>query len=312
MPIARVEHPFGPMLPPIGLPGLGSASPMIVLARFLGGLPLAWLHALGALAGWLVYCASPRYRRVLRANLAQAGLDDAALRRRTIAAAGRQAFELLAVWTRPIEDVDALVREVSGLHLFEQARAARRGVVLVTPHIGCFDIAALWAARRFPITVLYRPPRVRALAPLMLGGRMRSGMKLAATDLGGVRQLMRALRAGECVGMLPDQVPAGGEGRWVSFFDRPAYTMTLATRLAESYSAPLLFAFCERLAHGQGFRLCFIAPPAPVPGEDPLRTLNRGLEMLIRSCPEQYLWGYNRYKRPAGVEPPPVAPEVAA
>lgn len=284
---------------------------MLGFARLIGRLPLGWLHALGAAAGWLVYAVSPRYRRAVRANLAQAGLDRADVRRAAIAAAGRQAFELFKVWTAPPAECVALVREVLGGELLAPEAAPGRGFVLITPHMGCFEVAAQWFAARAPITVLYRPPKLAALAPLMRAGRERPNLRLATTDLAGVRRLMRALRAGESVGLLPDQVPGRGEGEWVEFFGRPAYTMTLATRLAASFDAPVRIAFCERLPRGAGFRLRLFALPAPLPGEDPLRRLNRALEDLIRACPSQYLWGYNRYKVPAGAAPAaPAAPQA--
>jgi KDO2-lipid IV(A) lauroyltransferase len=280
-----------------------TTSRMLGFARLIGRLPLGWLHALGAAAGWIVYLVSPRYRRSVRANLAQAGLDRAGVRHAAIAAAGRQAFELFRIWTAPPAEGVALVREVVGADLLTTARVAGRGLVMITPHMGCFEVAAHWFAAREPITVLYRPPKLAALEPLMLAGRERPNLRLATTDLAGVRRLMRALRAGESVGLLPDQVPGRGEGEWVEFFGRPAYTMTLANRLSASFDAPMIIAFCERLPRGAGFRLRFSALPDPLPGEAPLRRLNRAIEDLIRSCPEQYLWGYNRYKVPAGAAP---------
>ena len=108
--------------------------------------------------------------------------------------------------------------------------------------------------------------------------------------------------------MLPDQAPRTGEGVWLPFFGRPAYTMTLAARLTETGAIPLL-AWGERLPNGQGFRLHFSPPTAPIEGDTIARAacINREMEQLIRQQPAQYLWGYNRYKHPAGAEPPPQA-----
>jgi KDO2-lipid IV(A) lauroyltransferase len=119
-----------------------------------------------------------------------------------------------------------------------------------------------------------------------------------------VRAMLKALKRGEAIGLLPDQVPGIGEGEWVEFFDRPAYTMTLVGRIAEQTGAAVLLCCAERLPRGRGYR--FFAEPilAPRPPESAVRALNRSLERLIRRHPEQYLWGYNRYKVPAGVLPP--------
>ena len=118
--------------------------------------------------------------------------------------------------------------------------------------------------------------------------------------------MLKALGRGEAIGILPDQVPGVGEGEWVEFFGRPAYTMTLVTRLAARTGAPVLLGYAERLSWGRGYRVVVEPLPESAPGESPVRTLNRGLEQMIRRCPTQYLWGYNRYKVPAGAEPPPL------
>lgn len=106
--------------------------------------------------------------------------------------------------------------------------------------------------------------------------------------------------------MLPDQAPRRGEGRWIDFFGRPAYTMTLAAKLSESGAAVVL-AWGERLPDGEGYRLHFMPPASPVTGtlEERAFAINREMEQLILQCPEQYLWGYNRYKRRRGTEPAP-------
>ena len=153
--------------------------------------------------------------------------------------------------------------------------------------------------------VLYTPPKQKFIAPAMHAGRDRPGLRTATPDLSGVRAMLRALRKGEDVGILPDQAPGRGEGEWADFFGRPAYTMTLVRRLAESTGACVLLAYAERLPGGAGYRGHVQAMPVAEPGEAAARHLNRALETLIRRCPEQYLWSYNRYKVPAGVTPPP-------
>ncbi len=280
---------------------------MLTLLRFLSRLPLSALHRLGALAGWAAYWASPTYRRHVRENLALAfpGGVPPGLRAAAVAHAGRGLLELPALWLRPKERVVTLVRRVSGWEAVEAAWQAGRGIVFLTPHLGCFEITAQYYASRAPITVLYRPPKQGWLRPVVEQGRGGPNLRLAPADTAGVRLLARALRRREAVGILPDQVPGRGEGLWVDFFGRPAYTMTLAARLAEMSGAAVIFAFGERLPGGEGFHLHLSPPPLPIAGTLPERVaaLNRALEALIRRCPEQYLWGYNRYKVPAGAEP---------
>jgi KDO2-lipid IV(A) lauroyltransferase len=171
--------------------------------------------------------------------------------------------------------------------------------------MGAFEVAAQYAASRMPITVIYRRPKVAWLEPLMRAGRERANVRLVPADVRGVRELFKALARGEAVGFLPDQVPGAGEGEWSEFFGRPAYTMTLAAKLAARDNVACFLAFARRLPRGAGYSI-LVQPLGPArPGERATRRLNRALEELVRLCPEQYLWGYNRYKRPAGAKPRP-------
>ena len=278
------------------------------MSRFLmslaSRLPLAFLHAIGALLGWAMYGLSPTYRRHLRDNLEAAGFRDAATRRAAIASAGRLLAELPAVWLRPRKAVVALVRRFHGQEHVDAARAAGQGIVFITPHLGCFEVAAQAAAEQMPITVLYRPPKLAWLQPIIEEGRGRDNVRLARADRSGVRELLAALLRKEAVGILPDQVPGEGEGEWVEFFGRPAYTMTLAGRLAARPGSVCLLGFGERLPGGAGYVLHVRPLPAAEAGESATRHVNRALEALIRECPGQYLWGYNRYKRPKGAAVP--------
>ena len=196
---------------------------------------------------------------------------------------------------------------ITGWELVEKATAEGRGIVYLTAHMGCFEITAQYLSTHAPVTVLYRPPKQAWLQTLIEAGRARQQLHIAAADLAGVRTLLKALKRGEAVGMLPDQAPQAGEGRWIDFFGKPAYTMTLAARLTES-GAAVIVVWAERLPGGAGYHFHLYEPTQPIEGDtfERARRISHEVEALIRRCPEQYLWGYNRYKRPAGVEPPPV------
>lgn len=278
---------------------------MVFLFRILSFLPLSLVHLLGGGLGRLVYWLSPTYRRHLRENMELAGVP-AALRGAAAAAAGKQMLELSHIWLRPLEDAAAQVVEVVGWELVEAARQTGRGIVFLTPHLGCFEITAQYYAAFGDITVLYRPPKQAAVQRMILAGRQRPNLHLAPANLSGVRSLIKALKQGQAVGMLPDQAPKEGEGVWLKFFGRYAYTMTLAARLTET-GATTLMAWGERLPDGRGYRLHLQPPRQPLAGATVARAqqINWEIEDLVRQCPAQYLWGYNRYKRPRGAEAPP-------
>ena len=274
---------------------------MLSLFRFVSGWPLPLLHAVGAALGWLVWAASPTYRRRITANAALAGYRFADVRG-AVANAGRMSAETPRLWFGP-----AVPTQWVGTEVVDAAYAARKGVVFLTPHLGCFEITAQGLAERYhaeygPITVLYRPARQASLAPVVESARQREGLETAPTTLSGVRQIIKALRAGRAVGLLPDQVPPKGQGLWSPVFGQPAYTMTLGARLIQQTGATPLLVWGERLPRGQGFRLHFEAFAEPL--SDDLETavaqINRAMEHLIRQCPGQYLWGYGRYKTPRG------------
>jgi KDO2-lipid IV(A) lauroyltransferase len=274
------------------------------LLQIAAKLPLRVLHAVGTVLGWAVYGMSPTYRRHLRENLAQAGITDARTRRETIAAVGQMVAEIPALWFRPQHEVAALVKGVEGAADEALAAAAqRRPLLFLAPHMGSFEVTAQYASLQVPITVLYRAPKMAWLEPLMQEGRSRGRVRLAPADLSGVRELMAALKRGEAAGFLPDQVPGEGEGEWAEFFGRPAYTMTLAARLVEREGIEAFLAYARRLPRGQGYVIVVRHLPEKLAGETATRRLNRAIESLVRECPGQYLWAYNRYKTPSGAKP---------
>ena len=274
--------------------------------RLLSALPLRVLHGLGALLGWLTYSLSKQYATRMRENLQQAGfsLEDKAGRQllsTAIAEAGKSVVELPWIWGRSYSEVLGSVVACRGREYFEAAEASGKSIIYLTPHLGCFELAGLYCAQYKPITILYRQPKLAWLEEVMCKGRERGQAKLAKADLSGVRLLFKALKRGEAIGMLPDQVPGGGEGEWVDFFGRPAYTMTLVGRLAKASDATLLLVSAERQA--AGYVICFEPLQLDYSQPVPLQ-INVALEKMILDCPAQYLWSYNRYKVARGVLPP--------
>ncbi len=258
-------------------------------------LPLPLLHAVGAALGWMTFAASGSYRRRFLENARQAGYTLRQVRG-AVAETGKLLAELPRLWFgRPVRI------EWTGTELVTAAQAEGRGIVFLTPHLGCFEVTAQGFAQRFgPITVLYRPARKPWLRALVDGARRRHNLATAPTTLAGVRQMLRVLRDGGAVGLLPDQVPPEGLGLWAAFFGREAYTMTLSTRLAQQTGAAILLAWGERLPFGRGYRMHFRPWPGRIAQDaaGAAAEVNGQMERLIRECPHQYLWGYARYKRP--------------
>lgn len=275
---------------------------MKALFRAFALLPLPLLHAVGAALGWLSFLVSGTYRRRFGDNARQAGYGFAQVRA-AVAEAGKLIAEVPRLWFgRPV----AIHWE--GADLIEAALAQGRGILFLTPHLGCFEATAqAYAARYGRITVLYRPARKAWLRELVDTSRRRANLDAAPTTLAGVKQMLKALKAGNAVGLLPDQVPPDGLGVWAPFFGRTAYTMTLPGRLARQTGATVLLAWGERLPWGRGY--CIRLRRWPDGGISPdaaaaAAQVNAQMERLIRERPQQYLWGYARYKAPTGSAAP--------
>lgn len=273
------------------------------LFRTFSVLPLLLLHVLGWGLGWLSFVLSPRYRRRLLAHAKLAGVSGGTALA-SVGEAGKLVAELPRLWLgRPV------AVDWDGADCIEAAQAQGRGVLFLTPHLGCFEITAQAYAQRFgarqPMTVLFRPARQPWLRDLVAGARRRPGLQTAPTTLAGVKQLIKALKAGEVVGLLPDQVPPEGQGVWAPFFGRDAYTMTLSARLAHAAGAQVLLAWGERLSWGRGYCVHVrrydeaACGPLSTDAATAARQINQAMEQLVRECPRQYLWSYDRYKSPA-------------
>ena len=272
---------------------------MFSLFKFASRFPLWLAHALGWVMGWLVFAASAVYRRRFIANARQAGMGWRQWRG-AVGESGKLVAELPRLWLgRPVPV------QLTGSEHVDAALALGQGVVFLTPHLGCFEITAQAYAERYgqsqqPITVLFRPARQAWLRAVMMTARNRPGLQTAPTTLAGVKQMIKALKKGQSLGLLPDQVPPLGMGLWVPFFGQEAYTMTLSVRLAQQTGATVLMAWGERLSWGRGYRVHFqpLSAPLPQDGTQAVRAINREMEALIQGCPQQYLWGYARYKQP--------------
>ena len=278
---------------------------LVHIFRLLSKLPLRALHWLGAALGWLVYLLSHSYRKRLRGNLENAGFSPHL--HSAIAESGKAIVELPFIWCAPPERVAQHATDENWEYV-QSVLDSGRGIVFLTPHLGCFEITAQQIALRTPLTVMYRPPKIAALTPLIEGARARHNLHLAPATLAGVRILAKCLRRGEPVGVLPDQVPQEGEGVWAPYFGRSAYTMTLPAKLAQLGHADVILVYAERRPKGQGFIVRFVPFEGKLEGTaaEQATTINRAMEQLIARCPAQYFWSYNRYKQPDGVAGPGV------
>jgi Kdo2-lipid IVA lauroyltransferase/acyltransferase len=288
---------------------------IVLLIRLLARLPLRWGARLGTLLGRLNWRTRGRMARTTGTNIALCfpeldGPTQAALSRHSLEHIFRTFTEAGAIWLWPAERTLGLIREVDGLNLLQQAHAEGKGVIMLSPHVGNWELMGLFmnTCGLGQTSQLYQAPTDPALAELLFTARSRTGARMVATDKKGVAELLQGLRRGEVIGILPDQVPDESGGEFAPFFGIPALTMTLCTRLLQKTGARAVICAAVRTEDRPGFRLVFREPDPKIYAQhmpEALAGLNSSLEALIREFPEQYHWEYKRYKRqPPGRQRP--------
>ena len=289
---------------------------MLWIFRFFSIWPLAALHNLGGALGWGVWALNPKYRAQFRANVAQAGLDFA-LAKPAIAEAGRLVTELPKLWLRPHQPPclqnPKMAVTLHGVDFATHAFSRGKGVIFFGAHCGCFELMPQLLAEVFGpvhgnLTAIYRPARQAGLAAVELATRQRPYLTVLPASLSAIRAMHKALKANQAVAMLTDQVPPEGLGVWSPFFGKPAYTMTLAARLALQSGAALVPVVCDRLPQGAGYVVSILPPlqalqagqldAARLGVDAVVEQINQSVEAMVRRNPGQYVWGYGRYKTP--------------
>ncbi len=277
-------------------------------------LPLPLAQGIGGGIGWLLGKVRNRERRVAEANIEacfpeKSGQEQRALRAQSLISSGKLFSEIPAAWLRPLSYWDDRIESAEMERRAADLLARGNGLILAAPHLGNWEIGVHRLNRIAPVTVMYRQPRKPEIEPIMVAGRALGGGSLVPANRRGVRDVSVALGRGEMVAILPDQAPKMSDGRgagvFAPFFGKPAYTMTLVSRLARRSGAPVLFIYTERLAGGK-FLLTYCDAPPGVDSEDLVEAataLNAGVESCVRRRPEQYLWTYKRFSPSAPGDP---------
>ncbi|MEW8506217.1 MAG: lysophospholipid acyltransferase family protein [Candidatus Thiodiazotropha sp.] len=289
-----------------------SKHPAYTLWRLTAHLPLNWLHRIGRLLGRLYVWFPNRERRITEINLRLcfpeiADRELIELRNQAMVEMGATLMEMAAIWFAPTERILGLIEGISGAELLQREKG--RGLIILLPHLGCWEIIGLELPTHQRVTSLYRPPRNSAYESVIKQARERSGAELVPTDTSGVKRILAALKSGGVTCILPDQQPKSDSGaQFAPFFGIPALTMLLTNRLARKTGAKVIFAYAERLAAGRGYHIHYLPADEKILDKDPMvatSALNHDVESIIRRLPAQYQWSYKRFhKQPEGGESP--------
>lgn len=266
-------------------------------------LPLSWARAIGRGAVCLYWPFGGRSRKVTERNiqLVFPELSDDArsrLARDSLRATGELAAEMGHIWLRPWAYVQGLILSVEGVECVREAQAQGRGVILLAPHLGNWEVAGLHGATLGDLVSLYQPPKLRGIGPLIVRARQRSGATLVPTDSRGLVKLLKSVKGGKISGILPDQAPGDlASGENVPFMGVPCFTQTLASNMIRRTGALAVFTFARRVPGG--FTLHYFPAEEAIYDHDntvSLAALNRGVETCVRQCVEQYQWEYKRFR----------------
>lgn len=274
-------------------------------------MPLRFTLKLGAAVGHLCYLLPNRHSRIIEQNLALCYPDISSDERRQLlksnwAETGKNLTELGPFWFWSKEKLNSLVCGQSGTEHLTAALSQNKGVILAAPHTGAWELIPLKFTIERPMHFLYRPGRKSTFDSLIVNARERFGGNAYPITRRGLSAMVRALKKGEMVGILPDQEPAQDHGVFAPLFNHPAYTMTFLSNLAQKTGAPIVFAAMQRLPDSTGYHLHFFPSKQSLIDTDPQNAasaLNHHVEQCIAIAPDQYMWTYKRFKKtPTGIE----------
>jgi len=278
------------------------------ILRLFSSLPLAALQIMGAFIGLLIYLCSPRYRSRLYKNH-QSAANYSGFKStpwRVAAESGMIFADTLWIWRHPKSSINKV--SIENLDQVIELSKNGKGLIVLASHLGGFEIVPRIFAEHTRATVMYRPARKVWVNELMLKSRKHTEIEFVEANISGVRQIKRALVKGEVVGLLADQVPSVGDGVWAKFFNQYAYTTSFPIKLARQADVAILFVGAERLGLGKGWLIKsrLMTDEFPDCLIDACTEMNQYFEEMILSKPHQYMWSYNRYKRPSGAEMAPI------
>ena len=283
-----------------------------LVLHFFAMMPLRLNHLVGSWIGLILYYLKGKTWRISRINIQHCFPEmtpekQESILKNSLIELGKQLTEMGPMWLWPAEKTLSLLTQVSGKEYMDAAMQSDKGVFLLTPHLGCWEIAGLYLGANIPVTILYSRPKIKALDEIVRHARIRSGATLVAADVSGVKSIFKTLRRGNGTGILPDQNPDDiNSGVFAPFFGIPTLTMTFISKLASKTDASIVIGYAERLPQGKGYHLHIREADPEISDPDPLisaTALNKTVEDYIREIPSQYQWSYKRFKkRPQGEE----------
>lgn len=277
--------------------------------RLFALLPWRAVQAVGSAIGWLMWKLPNGSRQVVRVNLGKCFPDMPAQERealvgQTLKDIGKTLTESACAWIWPAQKSLGLIRQVEGMEVLQQALQSGKGVVLISSHLGNWEMLLQYVCSLCQPSILYRPPKLKAVDELLVRQRTQLGNELAPSTREGILSLVKRVRNGGIAGIAADPEPSRSSGVFVPFFGVPTLTSKFVPSLVHGHKAVAVFMHALRLDDGSGYRVIIEAAPEALYGDDvelAVAALNQGIEKQVRQAPSQYMWSMKRFKkRPDG------------
>jgi Kdo2-lipid IVA lauroyltransferase/acyltransferase len=275
-----------------------------LIFKLLALLPLGALRALGYLIGSLMWLINGRAAKVTRENIALcfpelSAADQTRLARQSLRETAKTAMEAGAIWRNSWAWLQGKIVAMEGHEILRAKLAEGKGVLVLAPHHGNWEVVAPYLASIANLTAMYQPLDNPEMDKLVLAGRSKLNITMAPTNRKGVMMLFKALQGGTIVGILPDQVPGRDAGIEIApFMGQPALTMTLVHGLAQRTGCAVCSCYAERVSGG--FKMVVLEADAAIYSEDQaiaVAGLNESVAACVRRAPAQYQWEYKRFRR---------------
>ena len=276
---------------------------LIFFFKIFSIIPLSTLYFISRIFGTILYYFPNSAKNIAQKNIKYCFPElntkgQNRLLKQTLMQNTAAILEMIYIWQHPHRALKHNIDNIIGEAAFKTALQASNGGILITPHLGSWEMAGLYASSQYPMITMYRPSKI-GLDSLSIKGRESCGAITVTADASGVRKLIKALNHNTIIGILPDQDPGKGEGIFVNFFGMPANTLILVSRLAQKFKIPVFLVTAIRNMNTCKFHLSYEALDDRIYHKDlniSVSALNEFVERAVRKNPEQYLWAYKRFK----------------
>ena len=274
-----------------------------LFVKFFGLLPLKVARAFGRGIGHCLWYTKGHSYRVTIKNirLCFPELNEQEQRQlvhQSLLDTATTAAEAGVIWHNSWEWLQEKIIAVEGEDILRAELAQGKGLIVLAPHLGNWEVVAPYLASIAPLTAMYKPFYVEKLDKLIYDGRSKLNINMAPANRKGVAMLLKALQQGTIVGILPDQIPDEGAGaQAVNFFGHLAMTMSLVHSLIDRTECRVVSVFAMRVEGG--FKLITLPAAQDIYSKDSIESLtgmNLSIEQCVRLAPAQYQWEYNRFR----------------